>query len=198
MKVINEKGKLFGIINIVDLLALLLVLFVIAVVAWKLFGDSIAETASKNREEAERAEMLANRVKVTYTVRCANQRSSAFDALEKFGYPQQLAVNEGVIDGAYVTAAYSEPSMNVFGNSEGAGVETPYGSRVDIVVTIEALVPPDAFITVGSQEVRVGKTHTVKTQFWEVVGTVETMECDSAPFVEAGLDELVYPGDLDK
>ncbi len=198
MKVINEKGKLFGIINIVDLLALLLVLFVIAVVAWKLFGDSIAETASKNREEAERAEMLANRVKVTYTVRCANQRSSAFDALEKFGYPQQLAVNEGVIDGAYVTAAYSEPSMNVFGNSEGAGVETPYGSRVDIVVTIEALVPPDAFITVGSQEVRVGKTHTVKTQFWEVVGTVETMDCDSAPFVEAGLDDLVYPGDLDK
>lgn len=197
MKVINEKGKLFGIINIVDLLALLLVLFVAGVVAWKLFGDSIAETASKNREEAERAEMLANRVKVTYTVRCANQRESAFEELEKFGYPQQLAINEGVIDGAFVTAAYSEPSTGIFGDNEGVSVESTYGSRVDIVVTVEALVPPDAFITVGSQEVRVGKTHTVKTQFWEVVGIVETMDCDSAPFVEAGLEEPVYPGDLD-
>lgn len=198
MKVINEKGKLFGIINIVDLLALLLVLFVAAVVAWKLFGDSIAETAEKNREAAEREQALANRVKVTYTVRCTNQRESAFEELEKFGYPQQLAVNEGVIDGAFVTAAYSEPATGIFADSEGVGVESTYGSRIDIVATIEALVPPDAFITVGSQEVRVGKTYTVKTQFWEVTGIVETMDCDPAPFVEAGLEEPIYPGDLDK
>ncbi len=198
MKVINEKGKLFGIINIVDLLALLLVLFVIAVVAWKLFGDSIAETAEKNREAAELEQSLANRIKVTYTVRCTNQRESAFEELEKFGFPQQLAINEGVIDGAFITDAYSEPSTTVFGDSDGVSVESAYGSRVDIVATVEALVPPDAFITVGSQELRVGKTHTLKTQFWEVVGVIETIDCDTAPFVEAGLEEPVYTSPLNK
>lgn len=198
MKVINEKGKLFGIINIVDLLALLLVLFVIAVVAWKLFGDSIAETAEKNREAAELEQALANRIKVTYTVRCSNQRESAFEELEKFGYPQQLAVNDGVVDGAFITDAYSEPSTTVFGDSDGVSVESAYGSRVDIVATVEALVPPDAFITVGSQELRVGKTHTLKTQFWEVVGVIETIDCDTAPFVEAGLEEPVYTSPLNK
>ncbi len=198
MKVINEKGKLFGIINIVDLLALLLVLFVIAVVAWKLFGDSIAETAEKNREAAELEQALANRIKVTYTVRCSNQRESAFEELEKFGFPQQLAVNDGVVDGAFITDAYSEPSTAFFGDSDGVSVESTYGSRVDIVATVEALVPPSTFITVGTQELRVGKTHTLKTQFLEVVGVIETIDCDTAPFVEAGLEEPVYTIPLNK
>ena len=43
MKLINEKGKLFGVINVVDLLVLLAVIAVAAGVGYKLFAPQIAE-----------------------------------------------------------------------------------------------------------------------------------------------------------
>ena len=39
MKIINEKGKLFGLINIVDLLVLIAAVAVAAGVGYKLFRD---------------------------------------------------------------------------------------------------------------------------------------------------------------
>ena len=47
MKIINEKGKLFGVINIVDLLVLLAVIAVAAGVGYKLFAPQIANATAK-------------------------------------------------------------------------------------------------------------------------------------------------------
>ena len=46
MKIINEKGKLFGIINVVDLLVLVAAIVVVAGVGYKLFAKQIKEVAS--------------------------------------------------------------------------------------------------------------------------------------------------------
>ena len=46
MKIINEKGKLFGLINIVDLIVLLLVVAVIGVVGTKLMGSKVTDAVS--------------------------------------------------------------------------------------------------------------------------------------------------------
>ena len=46
MKIINEKGKLFGIINVVDLLVLVAAIAVVAGVGYKLFAKQIKEVAS--------------------------------------------------------------------------------------------------------------------------------------------------------
>ena len=46
MKVINEKGKLFGVINIVDLLVLIAAIAVVAGVGYKLFAPQISEITS--------------------------------------------------------------------------------------------------------------------------------------------------------
>ena len=46
MKIINEKGKLFGIINVVDLLVLVAAIAVVAGVGYKLFAQQIKEVAS--------------------------------------------------------------------------------------------------------------------------------------------------------
>ena len=43
MKIINEKGKLFGLINVVDLIVLLLVIAVVGVLATKLLGNRVTE-----------------------------------------------------------------------------------------------------------------------------------------------------------
>ena len=47
MKIINEKGKLFGVINVVDLLVLLAAIAVIAGVGYKLFAPQIASVAAR-------------------------------------------------------------------------------------------------------------------------------------------------------
>ena len=41
MKIINEKGKLFGVINIVDLLVVLAVIAVAAGIGYKLFATQM-------------------------------------------------------------------------------------------------------------------------------------------------------------
>lgn len=197
MKLINEKGKLFGIINIVDLLAALLIIFVVGAVAWKVFGDRIAAETELRNKQAQIDKLAAQRIEVTYTVRCSTMRSAYYDELVDFGFPQQLAINDGPIDGAYIVDAYAEPTTAVFGDNEGEGVLTNYGDRVDIVVTIKANVPPSAFVTIGSQEIRVGKSHIVKTQFWEISGIIETLDCDPQPFVDAGQSSLVIPELMD-
>ena len=47
MKIINEKGKLFGVINVVDLLVLLAAIAVIAGVGYKLFAPQIADATAR-------------------------------------------------------------------------------------------------------------------------------------------------------
>ncbi|MBQ3920702.1 MAG: DUF4330 domain-containing protein, partial [Firmicutes bacterium] len=39
MKIVDEKGKLFGLINIVDLLVVILIIAIVGVVAVKILGD---------------------------------------------------------------------------------------------------------------------------------------------------------------
>ena len=46
MKLIDEKGKLFGLINLVDLACLLLILLVLAGVGWKLLGPKVEEAVA--------------------------------------------------------------------------------------------------------------------------------------------------------
>ena len=61
MKIIDEKGRLFGKLNLIDLLVIILLIAAVAAVAWKLVGKKAAETVADtgrtiedvNREAAE-------------------------------------------------------------------------------------------------------------------------------------------------
>ena len=46
MKLIDEKGRLFGKINLIDLLVVLLIVAVLAAVVWKLCGRKAARSSS--------------------------------------------------------------------------------------------------------------------------------------------------------
>ena len=48
MKLIDEKGRLFGKINLIDLLVVILIVAVIAAVAWKL-GGKIGRASCRER-----------------------------------------------------------------------------------------------------------------------------------------------------
>ena len=51
MKIIDEKGRLFGKINLIDLLVLVLVVAVVLAVGWKLVGKKAAASVSNNNHE---------------------------------------------------------------------------------------------------------------------------------------------------
>lgn len=176
MKLINEKGKLFGLINLVDLLVILFILLVVGGVAWKVFGAQIMgviddiSIAGKQRET------------VTYTVRITGVDPIYYDQAMKIGLPQQLAINEGVVDGCYLIGMTSEQAYTVTTDATGTTNRVPYEGRIDIICTVEAKIPPGDFITVGSQEVRIGKSHVVKTQFFELTGLVQTIDANVTAF----------------
>ena len=47
MKVVDEKGKLFGILNIIDLLVILLLIVALALVGWKVLRKDGASNAGR-------------------------------------------------------------------------------------------------------------------------------------------------------
>ena len=47
MKIVDEKGRLFGKVNLIDLLVLLLVIAAAAALIWKTAGKKAAEHAAK-------------------------------------------------------------------------------------------------------------------------------------------------------
>ena len=52
MKLIDEKGRLFGKINLIDLLVVILIVAVIAAVAWKLGGRKAAAAVTGSAKKA--------------------------------------------------------------------------------------------------------------------------------------------------
>ena len=49
MKIIDEKGRLFGKLNLIDLLVIVLILAVVFVAVWKLGGSKAAEGRNKRK-----------------------------------------------------------------------------------------------------------------------------------------------------
>ena len=175
MKIINEKGKLFGFINIVDLLVIVFLLAVIGGVAWKIFGNRISESV-------EAASAARNGTDITYTVRVSGLRPNVAQEMLEMDYPQQLAINTGLVPNCYITQVTAEPTTILSVDKNEAWM-VEY-DRVDLIFTIEGRVEKGDFITVGSQEVRLGKSHIVKSQFLEASGVIESVQYTREDFTQ--------------
>jgi hypothetical protein len=163
MKLINEKGKLFGVINLVDLLVLLFVLLVAGGIVWKIFGSQVSELVTPTTE-------------LTYTVRIKSTQPRYYDELISRPFPQQLAAGDSLIENAHIIAAEKEPYITQIGTDDGKLVSVTDPTKIDIVCTIKAVVNNSDIIKVGPQEVRAGKDHYVKTRYFEMIGTIESVE----------------------
>ena len=149
MKIINEKGKLFGIINVVDLLVLVAAIAVVAGVGYKLFAKQIKEVASPQ-------------VSLTMTVRVRGatpflvnevQRNSQVGDMKIDDYNQQVTT----ADGRIVTATDPEKKDLVF----------------TITTKVSKGTPAPA---IGTQEVRAGRTFIVKTNDFETTGNIDSVD----------------------
>ena len=155
---IDEKGRLFGKINIVDLLVILVILIGAAVVAVKFLGPG--STAAINPVKTH----------VTYQVLVEGVQPEVYENVQKH-IPGTLMASGEFLDGQ-VTAVTSAPHEGqvTIGSSGGQDVlMVPVDDGLlDLTFTIKCNVVNPVTTEIGPQEVRIGKTHIVKTDKFEL------------------------------
>jgi hypothetical protein len=161
MNLLDEKGRLFGKLNIVDFLVILLIVVVAVVLAVKFSGsDSI---------DAESGETVT----LTYTVRVAGVDQATYENVCQFvdssaGLKDQLMASGDMLNGYIVDVAASTHIQTA--------ADTVGGDTLDLLFTIVAEVSDVTTGTVGTQEVRIGKSHIVKSTHIEFTGTIMTCQ----------------------
>ena len=162
-KLVDENGKLFRKFNLVDLIVLLLVLVIVVAVAWK--AVTTGRTVAEERAKAEMAQAYDSAPHLVYKVVCTEIPQEVAEACaQQMELPmadRQLMSNGKPVEG-YITDCSYEPMEN---------------GSCKLFFTIETLpVEKEGIYSVGSQEVRVGKGHIVKTYNIETSGWVYEME----------------------
>ena len=160
MKIINEKGKLFGIINVVDLVVLLAVVCVFGAIIWQLLGDRVNDALSEQTE-------------MTLVVSIAGSHPDLVEEITR-----QDLVGEKLVTGnqyldAYISDVWLEDYVMQLETADGRLVDAVDPTKKDIMIDIKSTVAKDtASPKIGSQEVRAGRTYIVKTQTFECSGII--------------------------
>ena len=172
MKIVDEKGKLFGKLNIVDLLVILLLVAAVVLVGLKLAGRGGVSGGAGTT--------------LTYTVTVQGVPQAAYDNLQRYIDPEtgdQLMANGELLD-AYVKSVTATPhsaTASVATNNPGERVQVLLDENtLDLTFVIEAKITNTTITEVGTQEVRIGKTHIVKTTHFEFEKGV-VVDCEWTP-----------------
>lgn len=155
MKLINEKGKLFGLINVVDLAIILVVVVLVAGVVVKM-GST---------DEAPKTEKV-----FLVTVLCQDVEGNV---------AQNIKINDRIVYGnlyvnGYVTSVEELPAMETVILQDGTVKEVVKPGLSDILVEVKILYDgSDDLIMLGKYQVNIGKAFAMKTNRVEVSGIVQ-------------------------
>ena len=162
----EEKKRRSGKFNIVDIIVVVILLAGVAFLGMKLLGGG--------------GDMVGTSTRIEYTVLVPDVNPEACENIvaiqEKLGQVQLMA-NGDLVDG-YVTDVAYGPHITHEPNADGVivtAVEEGEGAHVDMTFTIQAGVSSTVTYKVGTQEVRVGKPHIVKTTEYEMEGYDEAV-----------------------
>lgn len=169
MKIVDEKGKLFGKINVIDLLVVLVLVAAVVFLAVRFLGGG--------------TNVVNQTTKITYTTTALSVEPATYEEvlrhMELAGGKDQLMANGELVDG-YVVKAEAVPHVNYSTDAQGnvvRSVEDYEGGRLDVTFTVEANVADPIATKVGTQEVRVAKNHILKTVHFEFPYST-IMTCD--------------------
>ncbi|MBQ7566286.1 MAG: DUF4330 domain-containing protein [Oscillospiraceae bacterium] len=165
MKIIDSKGRLFGKINLIDLLVILLIVAVVVAAVLRYLNT---ETANNKYDES------LNRHFVYTTICRVVYKEIAENAKDEAGH--QLMAGGELVDDCFITAVEHRPYYESYVDADGKLQHQVSDEFCDVVFTIEATAPfVNNAYKVGTQEVRVGRTHIVKTDTFEMTGTVVSL-----------------------
>jgi hypothetical protein len=159
MEVLDDEGRVFGVVNVIDLLVVLLVLAVVAAGAALVLGGG-SGTPDDQSETA------------TITVRAENVQPYVADAL-----------STGSVDGGNVTRIENksvQPTTVYTENESGAVLarDHPRLKTVEIEVVVELTDGPGGPIF-GTRPLRVGRTVTIDSGDVVLTGDVKAIEAES-------------------
>lgn len=165
MKLVDENGKLFKKFNLVDAIVVVLVVAILAALGWKIIGAS--RTAAEERRAAELAAAYETAPHLVYEVICPDTPKALADAfVAQAALPKeerQMMSNGSPVEG-YIMDCRMVPHDD--------------DALYDVYFSLEALLidkDDKGIYSVGSQEVRIGKSHIVKTYSVEATGFVTAM-----------------------
>lgn len=163
MKLIDEKGKLFGKINVIDLLIILLILAVVAIGGYKMAKGGVGVSDKKVT-----ATVVFKGTKITDEVADKNLLSYALVT-----GPNQF--NGKIIDAQKVPT-------EVYDKETGMTIESGYN---DFYVTAEVTLSDRAnTYKLGSTELRVGDEYELKTKDFYMKSEVQSIELAEVDEVE--------------
>lgn len=164
MKIVDQKGRLFGIINIVDLILIVL----IVAIAWVGFAKiSSHAKSSENTLQDEFMEIKPGEAIINVKIPLVDPVMA-----------QSLHKNDYLVTGDTLTKSYIQDIQIKDGiyertSTDGKVVVATHPYKKDVYLTIYGYVTlQGATIKLDKQTVRVGKTFYVKTRTTELVGIV--------------------------
>lgn len=162
MKLIDEKCKFFGKINLIDLLVLFIIIFLVTAVFYKILSPRISTSQTAQSE-------------VTAMVKCTFKTESVAKSIE---IGQKLVYGTEYIDASIADVSYY-PSDYITTDAQGNIRLLKHPYLVDVLITIKAKVNKNAAILkVGTQELCLGKKFTIKTHSLEIDGSVESISAN--------------------
>ena len=167
MKIVNEKGKLFGIINVVDLVILLAVILIVGAIIWQVFGNKVTDAISEQEE-------------LTIVVAITGAHPDLVAEVERQDLVGDKIVADNSYQDAYISNVWIDDYVMQVPTDEGVIVDAKDPTQKTIRFEIKSTVAADTPVPkIGSQEVRTGKTYIVKTQTFECSGTIYYMQIGS-------------------
>jgi hypothetical protein len=164
MKLIDEKGKLLGLINVVDLIAVVAVIAVIGAIAVQLLGAKVTDVVS------EKVDCYAEVAIIGAAPRIFEE------AIRQDLTGERLVSGNEYLEGTVEDLWLEDYWMQAI-TADGRIVDAKDPTKKTIVVLIRATVPKGtASPKIGSQELRAGRTYIVKTQTFESIGTIRYVE----------------------
>lgn len=167
MKLIDEKGKLFGLVNVVDVIVVVAIIAVAGAIGVRLLGSRVTEVIS------EKTECFAE-------VAIVGAAPRIYEEVLRQELPGQRLVSGNEYLNATVVDVWLEDYVMQIPTADGRIVDAMDPTKKTIIVLLQTTVAKDTpSPKIGSQELRSGRTYIVKTQTFESSGTIRYVEFGS-------------------
>ena len=164
MKIVNEKGKLFGIINIIDLIVLVCIVLVAGALVYKFAAPAASD-------------VIAPKADMYVTMRVRGAMDYLKDEVTKLEAGQQLVAGSSYVSETELVSVESLPYLAAATSDAGQFITANDPQKSDLMIVVKAKQNKDeAIYKIGNQEVRIGRGFIFKTQTVEVNAIVEKIE----------------------
>ncbi len=164
MKLMDEKGKIFGKVNIIDLALVLIVLLLAAGVGYKLFIQKSNSAMEQPKEEKE--------AEITFFVKQCIPESK--DAIKK---GDKLIIGNEISEVEVIEVKAEESRINGISDT-GEAVVTTTPLVVDLYITVRARVEVSAAgITLNEEKIKVNTDFILETMDFYGSAKVAEVSC---------------------